>query len=239
VQPPGHAEPRLLSDDIRRTALVQLRASERERKQAEIGHVSPAQLDDHQTRLFGAELLDLSRVVRRRGSPAHQRALLRVATNCLHLHWPLSRTGASKLAPLRCIPCGTSLSPAHLTSCLARAAMRFRAELQSAVFALLRSDPCTARWLRDHRGLSVGHLLRRLFPPPPPPHAPEERVHLARLLCGAFPSRSVPTAIRSLGFSSVGAGRALLESLRLLCLQRVDAFYGGLKEAAAAAPLPP
>jgi len=242
-QPPGHAAPRLLSDDIRRTALAQLKASEQVRKQSEIRPVSPASADDQQTRLFGPEVLDLSLVVRRRGSPAHQCALLRVATNSLHLCWQPVPRGAARpvppgppkqsLRPMLCKECRCSMSVAHLTCCLAPKAMRFRAQLLSAVLALLRSEPCTAQWLSDNRGLSVGNTLRKLFPPCGPAAAHDERTYMARLLCGAFPARSGPAAIRALGFPSSDSGRALLESLRLLCLERIDAFYGRLKEAAA------
>ena len=132
------------------------------------------------------------------------------------------------------------MSVAHLAGCPGPAAVRCRRALLSEALALLSAQPCTAGWISDARGLSLSNTLRRLFPPSRPPAAHDERTHIARLLCGAFAADAVPAALRALGFTADDrdSGRAMLDSLRLLCLQRVDEFYGGLQGPAAAA-LPP
>ena len=205
----GHG---LIIDDVRRSALSELRAS----KLIEWSN-KPDQV------LACAGMIELGRIALRFGSASHQSTLIHVATNSIQFHWvaeaPPSRE--SSLQQVQCDACSVTLSLDHLASCLAALASAFRLALRDAIISLLTPFDDAASWLRRHAHLSLDQILLSLFPAAP---------HHNFLLCmiGAFDAAEATHAAKLLHLSPEDAPRVMRE-IRLFCLESIEKVYTQLK----------
>jgi hypothetical protein len=203
----------LVIDDIRRSALSQLRESMLIKWASK-----PDQF------LACAGMVELGRITIRHGTPAHQSTLIHVATNSIHFHWvkdaPPSRK--SSLQQTQCGSCNSTLSLDHLASCPAPLSSDFRRRLRDDMFRVLTQFNDAAGWLRQHAHLDLEQVLLLLFPAAPHHHF---------LLCmiGAFSAAESTHAAKILHLSSDDAPRAMRE-FRLLCLESIEKVYTLLKK---------
>jgi tRNA(Arg) A34 adenosine deaminase TadA len=223
---------RQVIDDVRRTAIAQLRQQALAKWQSK---VDASGISDGF--VAGAALLDTAKAVLACGTPEQQATLVHVATSSIQAHWhqPVAADPAARavLRSLQCTGCLVACTLEHLASCPAASGTRFRADLQRDVLRTLASDPCTADWLRAHGRLALPALLLRLMPVPAesdvgPPVLVAKHRHLTRVMCGVFSARQANAAAKSLGFATAEDGRHLLQQLRLRCLDRVGAFFSAL-----------
>ena len=185
-------------DDVRRTAIAQLKAQQLERWRHQ-----PA-ADTMDGTFAGPALLDTSRVVLTHGSPTQQAAILHIATNSIQCCWQLQADGSTrKVQPLWCAPCDAALTLSISRLCPDHVV--FRSSQRAAVLAVLSSDAHTDAWLQDHRHLPLAQLLVELFPTPPahPPH-----LHIAHIMCGVFSARQANAACKVLGLARAKDGRS-------------------------------
>lgn len=204
-------------DDVRRTAIVQLKAQRMEHWRNQ-----PA-ADTMDGAFAGAALLETSKVLLSHGSPAQQATLLHIATNSIQCRWQLLADGATRrVQPLQCDTCGVSLTLTHLVTCLDHTVFRYNQRI--AVLALLASDARTSSWTRClmHQHLPLMELLLQLFPLPLDT-SPDK--HFARVLCGVFSSRQANAASKSLGFACAEDSRRLMQQLRLICVKGVHNLF--------------
>jgi ribonuclease HI len=219
----------MLIDDIRRSAMAQLKA------QALTRWEQQAAVAD-QGFIACAGLLQLGRAVLRSGSPELQATFVHVATNSVHFYIHNDGLPDSAVAQLPCEhpPCGVGavLSLAHAVTCMSKPARHFRLKLRDAIVAAVSSEPCTAGWLRANSGLRLRMLLLALFPVPDSATPAESTRLQTRVLCGAFSREQENAAARALGFPSILDSRATLLQVRLLCLEHIQRFHGRRKAAA-------
>ena len=116
-----------------------------------------------------------------------------------------------------------------------------RDHLQSSIIKLLDEFPCAQQWCDQHRHSPLLSLLQSLFGHPAASlSADEQRKYLTLLLCGAFTSRQLTLASKSLGFvpdsvpsphsPSARDARSCFVRLRLLCLDGIQTFFHAHKE---------
>jgi hypothetical protein len=212
----------MVIDDIRRTALAQLRSA---------GLVKWAAKPD-QGRLACAGMVELGRVVRLAGSPAQQITFLHIATNSIHFHW--HGVPVASLQQLHCAACNSTLDLEHFVTCPAPSSCRARTQLRDDMLSTLTAHGADSSWLRRHSHLSLEQLLLSLFPLPAAAAGVDPASHRHRhiTLCalGAITAAQATVASTLLGFapSSKEARRAMLE-FRLLCLESIEKFYTPLK----------
>ena len=210
-------------DDVRRTAITQLKSQ----RLARWAGTRPAFTMDGF--FAGAALLDTSKVVLAHGTPSQQATFMHIATNSLQCCWQGTADGAkSRVIPLSCSSCDTTLTLSHLTECLDMPAVRFRAKQRVALLAVLSSDASTHAWLNANKHLSLSALLIKLFPAPPDTSID---AHITHMMCGVYSARQANAAVKSLGFARSEDGRFLMRQLRLCCVDGVHAHYSVLKGA--------
>ena len=213
----------VVADDIRRSAMKQLKAAELQHWRGLAGGIP-------QGALAGEAMVELGRVVLQSGTPKHQRTFLHVATNSIHCYWAAD----ASLAQLHCRDCDKPRSLGHLIDCdHFNNGIVFRWELAIAIRDCFAA-PCTRAWLQATRHLGLRDLLASLFPVPATASDEEQHRHFTCLLVGAFTRRQANAAAKSAGFASGEDGRACLLQLRLLCLEHISRFFGRWKEAACA-----
>jgi ribonuclease HI len=213
----------VLADDIRRTAMHQLKAAELEHWCKLGGAIA-------QGALAGEAMVDLGKAVLRGGTAAHQAAFVHVATNSIHCFWGSD----NKLGQLHCASCGRTQSLHHLVECDALPCVTLRWELAISIRDCLGREPCTRAWLAATRLLPFRDLLLALFPIPAAASDEERQLHLTCLLVGAFTRRQANAAAKLAGFASGEDGRGCLLQLRLRCLEHIERAFGHWKEAAKA-----
>ena len=219
----------VLSDDIRRSVMAQLKADE-------LQHWIdlPAAPVPHGA-LAGDAMVDLGHTVLQSGKEAHQSTFLHVALNSIHCFWGPD----DDLRTLDCDSCQEPLTLTHLVHCdHSIPSVAFRLEAANLIRNCLGAEACTRPWLNATRGMSLFDLLLSLFPIPAATSEPERQRHLTCLLVGAFTRRQANAATKLAGFASAEDGRATLLRLRLRCLEHVQKAYGRWKEAAARAAPP-
>ena len=210
-------------DDVRRTALLQLRADDLAKWTAKV---------DHQGRFAGAGMIELGRIALRFGTPAQQVTLLHVATNSIDFFWrrdPLpART--SSLAQVQCAPCAVTMSLEHLADCPAPAATLLRRCLRDDIVRCLSIFPAADGWLRRHSHVDLAPLLLRLFPAAVGVSAADRQVHIARCMLGAFTKSESSAAAKQLGLQPTPQDAlCAMRDVRLLCLESIEQFYTPLK----------
>jgi len=211
---------RQVIDDIRRSAIAQLRASNLSRWTG----FPPSPITDGS--FACSALLDSSRIVLAGGSPSHQATFMRIATNSIQCYWHRPADGSRpRVQPLQCVTCRVPLTLAHLTVCQGDG-VEFRLKQRVALLSLLSSDRHTRQWLRSNQHLPFSALLLRLFPPP---QGVPNDLHITRLMCGVFSSRQSNAAVNSLGFDSAEEGHRLMLEIRLCCLDGVHHFFNARK----------
>ena len=215
----------VLADDIRRTAMHQLKA-------AELHHWCGMRRDGEisQGDLAAEAMVDLGKAVLRGGSASHQSTFVHVATNSIHFFWALDNT----LKQLNCEDCDCVCSLLHLHECGSMRGITLRRELAIDIRDCLRADACTHAWLRATARLSLCDLLGTLFPLSAAASDAERQLHLSLLLVGAFSRRQANAAAKLAGFASGEDGRACMLRIRLLCLKHIGDSFARWKEAAAA-----
>jgi len=209
-------------DDIRRTAIAQLKSQALARWAAK----PPADTMDG---LFAcAALLDSSKLVLAHGSPTQQSTCLLVATNSIQCCVHKSADGsAAQMRPLLCAPCKVPLTLSHLAGeCPTAECALFRMQQKIDLLKLLSSDAQTKTWINSNRHLSLSALLLLLFPAPP--DVPNN-LHFTRIMCGVFSAQQSNAAAKLLGFASAKDGRRLMQQIHLCCLDGVHHFYSALK----------
>jgi hypothetical protein len=237
LPPEGGPASLMIIDDIRRTALSQLKAAALAR------HAAHASKPESTSYLVGGGSLELGSIVLRHGSASLQSAFVHVATNSIHHLWlPTGRADRpTAVKCLSCAPCSAAgaamqaFTLQHLTVCTQRSAAAFRVRLRDAITALLAASPCTAAWLAAHGRKELSAMLLCLFPIPAGATVAEQQLHSTRLLCGAFTSAQARAATKLLGFASAEDGRLSLVHLRLRCLEHCTTFFSDRKERAIAA----
>ena len=201
----------LVIDDIRRSALSQLRESML---------IKWASKPDQVLACSG--MIELGRIALRFGTPAHQSTLIHVATNSVHFHWvadaPPSRE--SSLQHVQCEPCASTLSLDHLASCPAPLSSDFRRRLRDGIVRVLAQFDDAAGWLRRHSHLDLDQILLLLFPAAP--H------HFLLCMIGAFSASESTHAAKLLHLTPDDTPRATRE-IRLLCLESIEKVYTLLK----------
>jgi exonuclease III/ribonuclease HI len=210
-----------LIDDVRRSAIAQLKARQLERWR----NTPPS--DTMDGAFACSALLDSSRVVLTQSSPSQQAAFMHIATNSIQCCWQQSADGSSRqVKPLWCASCNVALTLTHLTECADNAV--FRLNQRVAVLTLLSSYSWTQPWLDGRRQLSLTELLAQLFPQPPdtPMH-----LHITRIMCGVFSARQANAALKSLDCPRTQDGLKLMLELRLCCVDGVQSFFQALKNA--------
>ncbi len=207
-------------DDIRRTAIVQLKARHLQRWQEK----PPSDMSDGT--FACAALIDTSRAVLRHGTSSQQAAFMHVATNSIQCCWQQSADGASRqVKPLWCASCDVALTLTHLVHCADNAV--FRLNQRVAVVNTLSSCAETQPWLAAHNHLSFTDLLLQLFPQPRDTPLP---VHLTRVMCGVFSTQQANAAAKALNCTRERDGMQLIRQLRLCCLTGVHTLYQTLKD---------
>ena len=208
-------------DDIRRTAIAQLKEQQLQRW----AHKPPSDMPDGT--FACAALLDSSRVVLRHGTPSQQAAFMHIATSSIQCCWQLSADGVNRTVKLLwCASCGAALTLTHLVHCPDNAV--FRLTQRIAVLSTLSTCAGTQDWLDAHNHLSFTDLLLQLFPLPKdtPSH-----IHLTRVMCGVFSTQQANSAIKTLNCTRETNGIKLMRQLRLCCIHGVHAHYQSLKNA--------
>ena len=214
----------VIADDIRRSAMKQLKAAELEHWRGLAGDVP-------QGALASEGMVELGRAVLQGGTAEHQRTFLHVATNSIHCYWAAD----GSFAQLHCRGCDEPRSLSHLVDCLnSNRGLTLRWELTIAIRDCFGSAPCTRDWLLATRGLVLRDLLVSLFPISATASDEEQHRHFTCLLVGAFTRRQANAAAKLAGFASGEDGRACLLRLRLRCLEHIARFFGRWKEAAGA-----
>ena len=215
-----------LIDDLRRTALSQLR------EQAMVKWSNKPE----QGRFACSGLVELGRITLQFGTPLHQSTLVHVATNSIHYFWkedaPPGRS--SSLQQLRCEPCDTIMSIDHLVSCPEAMASQYRDQLKTDIVDLLSECAASKQNVGTFRGHTLDRLLLSLFPLPlvaDPTADPVHHRHRHVTLCmiGAFTSTEASSVIHSLGLHPLADARSIMRRLRLLCLESIEKFYTSLK----------
>jgi hypothetical protein len=210
-----------LIDDVRRSAIAQLKARHLERWR----NTPPS--DTMDGAFACTALFDSSREVLAHGSPSQQATFMHIATNSIQCCWQQSADGSSRqLKPLWCDSCDVALTLTHLTECADNTV--FRLSQRVAVLTLLSSYAWTQPWLDVRLHLSLSELLLELFPRPPdtPMH-----LHITRIMCGVFSARQANAALKSIGCTRAQDGRRLMLELRLCCVDGVQIFFQALKNA--------
>jgi ribonuclease HI len=214
-----HGEGQQVIDDVRRSAIAQLKA-----QQLSCWHDKPP-ADTMDGTFACPALLDSSREVLAKGSPSQQAAFMHIATNSIQCCWQLQPDGITrKVQPLWCGPCNTALTLLHLSTCAANTA--FRDRQRDAVLAELSVEAGANGWLSVHKHLPLEQLLVELFPPP---SATPLHLHIVRTMCGVLSTRQANAACKLLGVKRAKDARALMQQLRLCCIDGVSAFYAALK----------
>lgn len=214
---------RVLSDDIRRTAMAQLKHAELAHWNALPGPAPPGELACEAT-------IELGRAVLQSGKASHQSTFLHVALNSIHFFW----ASDGELTTLQCEHCQEPRSLGHLFDCVSIDSIIFQHETAILVRDCFGADPCTRGWLHTSRGLPLRALLLSLFPLPAAASESraEQQRHFTCLLVGAFTRRQSNAAAKLAGFASGKDGRVCLLQLRLRCLEHVEHTFGRWKAAA-------
>jgi len=213
-----HGNGQQVIDDVRRTAIAQLKAQQLQRWRGQ----PPA--DTMDGTFACPALLDTSRVVLAAGSAAQQAAFIHIATSSIQCCWQLQPDGTRKVLPLWCGPCNSALTLLHLSTCAANTA--FRKSQRRAILAELATEASAGSWLSTHERLPLDQLLVKLFPPSP---ATPLHLHITHGMCGVISTRQANAACKTLGVSNVKDARYLMQQLRLRCVDGVHAFYAALK----------
>ena len=100
-------------DDMRRTAIAQLRAQQLNR------WCNKPPADTMDGTFACSALLDTSRVVLAAGTAAQQAVFMHIATSSMQCCWQLQPDGTCKVLPLRCSSCNATLTLQHLSTCAA------------------------------------------------------------------------------------------------------------------------
>ena len=212
---------RQVIDDIRRSALAQLRETRLARWQ----EATPTYAKDG---LFACRaLLDTSKFVLAHGSKEQQSTFIHIATNSIHccLQRPAGSL-KSVMLPLCCSSCKEELTLLHLTNCPDRVSVAFRARLRSEVLATLSSDASSKQWLDTNKHVELTILLTRLFPPPQ--NTPVDP-HITRVMCGVIATRQVNSAAKLVGLVHPVHGPLLIRGISLLCLTAVQTLFNAQK----------
>lgn len=210
----------MVIDDLRRTALTQLRAQALARWSAK----------PDQGRFACAGMVELGRVVRLHGSPAQQATFVHVATNSIHHRW---HGAPASLQQLQCAACNVTLTLEHFVACPAPPHSLARRQLRDDCLRTLRAYAADSSWLRRHAHVSLEQLLLALFPLPDAAGvdpALQRHRHLALCSLGAFSAAQATAAATLLGLEpQPKAARCALHDLRLLCLESIEKAYTPLK----------
>jgi hypothetical protein len=212
---------RVLSGDIRRTAMAQLKDAELAHWNALPGAIPPGELACE-------AIVELGRAVLQSGKASHQSTFLHVALNSIHLFWASN----GELTLLQCEDCQEPRSLGHLFDCVSIDSIIFQHETAILVRDCFGADPCTRGWLHASRRLPLRALLLSLFPLPAAASHAEQQRYFTCLLVGAFTRRQANAAAKLAGFASGEDGRACLLQLRLRCLEHVGHAFGRWKAAA-------
>ena len=216
-------------DDVRQTAMRQLKRTEMQRWQAK----------KNGSEYFASKAaLDTGRVVLRHGSAEQQSTFVHLATNSIHRLWApsLRVPGKESVQQLLCVHCSeitprTVLTPEHLGICPAPLGIDYRMQLHRDILQLLRLHPETAEWLRVNASVphpSLSSSLLSLFP-----HsvgaASTER-HLTYAMCGVLTSSQLTVAARIIGFDLTipfdrAKGISVIQQLSLICISHPSRFF--------------
>ena len=227
-----------LIDDVRGTSLAQLKKLSLRHWQSKC---------NGREFFAGDAVLELGRVVVRRGSAQQQHTLVHVATNSIHYHFaPVAGPGsATKLQQLQCEDCGVALTLGHLAVCRAQLGEDYRAQLHRDILDLFADEPQAAAWVKRHQAAgSLRTLLFDLFPVPSEVAAMQpaslEAIaargkHLAHAMCGVFTSSAANIAAKAAGFNSLNSGdvkdgQRCIHRLRLLCLDNAERLFTARKD---------
>jgi hypothetical protein len=211
----------VISDDIRRSVMKQLKTAELQYWSALPGTDSPGAL-------ASTAMVDLGRAVLQGGQGCHQSTFLHVALNSIHRFWGSN----GMLVALQCEDCDESRTISHLFSCGSIDCIAFRLETTILIRTCFGADVCTRAWLAATRGHQLRDLLLSLFPLPAVASLDEQQRHFTNLLVGAFTHRQANAAAKFAGFASGEDGRASMLQLRLRCLEHVEQSFGHWKEVA-------
>jgi hypothetical protein len=208
-------------DDVRRTAIAQLKEHHLQRWQDK----PPSDMTDGA--FACAALLDTSRVVLRHGKSYHQATFMHIATNSIQCCWQQSADGANRqVKPLWCSSCDVALTLSHLVHCADNAV--FRLNQRVAIVSTLSSCADTQPWLDAHKHLPFADLLLQLFPRPQNTHL---HIHLTRVMCGVFSAQQANAAIKTLNCTRERDGNQLMRRLHLCCIDGVHSLFHTLKNA--------
>jgi hypothetical protein len=170
----------------------------------------------------------------RHGSSPQQSTFLLIATNSIHYYWPTeNESSPSSLQQVSCDDgCHEPLTLDHLSSCDGIICHDFRARLAHDVMELLCASYNGEKWARQHHHLPISQLLHKLFPTPPSNTGCSVRWqrHLTYAMCGAFSTSEASSAIKTLAFRDKQEGQAIMQQLRLLCVDQIAAFYHSRKQ---------
>ena len=94
------------------------------------------------------------------------------------------------------------------------------------MLAVLATEASAVDWATAHQHMPLEQLLVQLFPPSPgtPPH-----LHITHAMCGVVSVRQANAACKLLGIARATVRRALMQQLRLCCVDGIQAFYAALK----------
>jgi len=211
----------VISDDIRRSAMKQL-------KSAELSYWRGLAGDIAQGTLACEAMVELGRAMLESGNSTHQSTFVHVATNTIHCYWAAD----GMLTQLHCRDCDEIRSLSHLFDC--PTSFAFRWELAIAIRNCFGIEAAAHDWLQDTRLYGLRDLFASLFPVSATASEQEQQRHFTCLLVGAFTRRQANAAAKSAGFAPGEEGRDCLLRLRLLCLGHIAKTFGRWKEAACA-----
>jgi len=211
-----------LIDDVRRTAMVQL-------KQASMRHWQSKR--DGREYFAGDAVLDLGRAIVQRGSAQQQHTLVHVATNSIHYHFAAA---PGPVQQLQCDDCRVTLTLEHLAVCQSQLGLDYREQLHLDILSLFAEEYQTAEWCARHRAIaSLIPLLLDLFPLPAAvaasaPNSAERRKHYTSAMCGVFTQAQATAAVKVAGFKTpkdIKEGQRILHRLRCLCLDGLERLF--------------
>jgi len=129
----------------------------------------------------------------------------------------------------------------HLSSCTGTICHDFRDHFAHAIMGLMSASSDGGKWVRRHHHLPLSQLLHKLFPSPPSNIGCSVRWqrHLTYAMCGAFSTSDASFAIKTLAFHDKQQGQTIMQRHRLLCVDRIAAFYLPYPQATTTIPTPP